>query len=108
MPPPMLAVPKLAMPPPLTCSLSSWCCPSRVTLWPLPSRVRLVAMVKVAVRGIVPLQPKVMVSPLAALLMALRSWVSSVQPVMLTAHAQQQAERDQARPGRETEGEPHP
>src|SRR5260370_27709120 len=52
--------------------------PSRVTLWPLPSRGRLfVLMVSVLVMGMVPLQPKVMVSPLAALLMALSRWDSS-------------------------------
>src|SRR5258706_8341334 len=49
---------------PLLCTTSTCTLllPSRVTLWPLPSRVILPAIVSVFVRGIAPLQAKVMVS----------------------------------------------
>src|SRR6266566_1676302 len=93
----MLSVPLLERPPPLppvepwamvralsvkltplfTESTSTLLLPSRVTLWPLPSRVSFLLIPSVEPRVIVPLQPKVMVSPLAALLMALRRVASS-------------------------------
>ncbi len=58
--------------------------PERVTCWPLPSRVRFLLITSVWLRVIVPLQPKLMVSPLAALAIALCNWLSSVQSVMVT------------------------
>src|SRR6266566_7435105 len=51
--------------------------PSRVTFCPLPSRVRFWLIPSVEPRVIVPLQPNLMMSPLAALLMALRRVASS-------------------------------
>ena len=59
--------------------------PERVTVCPLPSRVRFLLIPSVEPRVIVPLQPKLMVSPLAALLMALRRVASSQVLTVLVA-----------------------
>src|SRR2546421_69205 len=106
----MLTVPKFSSPPPpaipppgakpwamvralsvkltplFTTSTCTWPPPERVTCCPLPSRVRFLLITSFEPRVIVPLQPKVMVSPLAALLMALRRVASSqVLPMLVTA-----------------------
>src|SRR5260370_13498817 len=65
-----------------TCTLSP---PERVTCCPLPSRVRFLLIVSVAVRVIVPLQANLMVSPLDAFLMALRRVASSQVLTVLVA-----------------------
>src|SRR5438876_11926387 len=55
--------------------------PSRVTVCPLPSRVRFLLMVSVLVMGMVPLQLNVIVSPAEALLMTVPMRPGPVSPL---------------------------
>src|SRR5438094_2720545 len=63
--------------------------PSRVICWPLPSSVMLDMICRVLVMGIVPLQLKLIVSPLSPLAVAIYAcnWVSDVQSVTVSVCA---------------------